>query len=81
MLYNVGQEVFTSNGKGVVVDSKAVPYDGNCYQIQLEDGTLIWRKENYVASVDDQASKIALEIAKKFNLNLASVKKVIDNIK
>lgn len=78
MLYSIEQNVFTTNGKGIVRAVKDEPYDGICYQIELENGQTIWRKENYIAAADDELSRIAIDIAKKFNLSIIEVKKVIE---
>ena len=76
--YEIGTPVFTTSGKGIIRAAEDKPYDGICYQIELENGQTIWRKEKYIAAADDELSKIAIDIAKKFNLNIIEVKKVIE---
>ena len=76
--YEIGKEVFTARGKGIVKGKREAVYDGTVYSIELEDGNLVEFKEKYIAAADDELSRIAIDIAKKFNLSIVEVKKVIE---
>ncbi len=67
MKYEVGEKVITKLGKGMIIDFKIEPYDGNCYLIQLENSLQIWRKENYIEkTVPQNLLDEITEIIKKY---------------
>lgn len=81
MIYPIGTKVTTKRGNGIVRDFKFTAIDGNCYLIELSDGSKIWRTEKSVRPILEcfpvTATKIAQAIAKRFNLDVNEVEAVI----
>lgn len=81
MIYPNGTKVTTKRGNGIVRDFKFTAIDGNCYLIELLDGSKIWRTENSIHPILEcvpvTATKIAQAIAKRFNLDVNEVEAVI----
>jgi len=81
MIYPIGTKVTTKRGNGIVRDFKFTAIDGNCYLIELSDGSKIWRTEKSVRPIlkclPVSATKIAQAIAKRFNLDVNEVEAVI----
>jgi len=82
MIYPIGTKVTTKRGNGIIRDFKFTAIDGNCYLIELSDGSKIWRTEKSVRPILEcllpvTATKIAQAIAKRFNLDVDEVEAVI----
>ena len=80
MRYPNGTRVTTKRGEGTIIDFKSTPIDGNCYCVQLNDGSKIWRTANTVHPVLEwvaEATTIAQLIADRFNLDADEVETVI----
>lgn len=80
-MYQINQKVLTPVGKGIVREKKILPIDGQCYLIELENGSKVWRKESVISLPKADLTEIlAKTLSIRFNLDQKEVESIIQEI-